>query len=163
MKFRDFADAGEQLAPLLLDWLTAESVLIAIAPGGVPVAQAAQATGLLPDLPLNIYGPAIAPGESVTELATQLPPELAPHPRLQLPADLAGRTVVVIDDGVETGTAARAMGARLRDAGAATTVFAVPVCPREVEPELRTLFDEVIAIDRPFVRRPLHWHYETFE
>ena len=155
MKFRDFADAGEQLAPLLLDWLTAESVLIAIAPGGVPVAQAAQATGLLPELPLNICGPARPPGESVSEVAPRL--------QLQLPADLAGRTVVVIDDGVETGTAARAMGARLRDAGAATTVFAVPVCPREVEPELRTLFDEVIAIDRPFVRRPLHWHYETFQ
>ena len=155
MKFRDFADAGEQLAPLLLDWLTAESVLIAIAPGGVPVAQAAQATGLLPELPLNICGPARPPGESVSEVAPQL--------QLQLPADLAGRTVVVIDDGVETGTAARAMGARLRDAGAATTVFAVPVCPREVEPELRTLFDEVIAIDRPFVRRPLHFHYEAFQ
>ena len=105
MKFRDFADAGEQLAPLLLDWLTAESVLIAIAPGGVPVAQAAQATGLLPELPLNICGPARPPGESVSEVAPQL--------QLQLPADLAGRTVVVIDDGVETGTAARAMGARL--------------------------------------------------
>ena len=155
MKFRDFADAGEQLAPLLLDWLTAESVLIAIAPGGVPVAQAAQATGLLPELPLNICGPARPPGESVSDVAPQL--------QLQLPADLAGRTVVVIDDGVETGTAARAMGARLRDAGAATTVFAVPVCPREVEPELRTLFDEVIAIDRPFVRRPLHFHYEAFQ
>ena len=137
MTFRDFADAGEQLAPLLIDWLTAECVLIAIAPGGVPVAKAAQATGLLPELELYDF-------------------------RGELPSGIAGRTVVVIDDGVETGTAARAMGALLRDAGAATTVFAVPVCPRESEPMLRELFDDVIAIDRPFVRRPLQWHYETF-
>jgi len=138
MKFRDFADAGEQLAPLLVDWLTAECVLIAIAPGGVPVAKAAQATGLLPELELHEF-------------------------RGELPSGIAGGTVVVIDDGVETGTAARAMGARLRDAGAATTVFAVQVCPRESEPALRELFDDVIAIDRPFVRRPLEWHYESFQ
>jgi len=84
MKFRDFADAGEQLAPLLVDWLTAECVLIAIAPGGVPVAKAAQATGLLPELELHEF-------------------------RGELPSGIAGGTVVVIDDGVETGTAARAM------------------------------------------------------
>jgi predicted phosphoribosyltransferase len=138
MKFRDFTDAGEQLAPLLADWLTAESVLIAIAPGGVPVAKAAQATGLLPDLPLHVF-------------VTELPP------------NIAGLTVVAIDDGVETGTAARAVGALLREAGVATSVLAVPVCPRESEPGLRDLFDDVIAIDRPFVRRALHWHYENFQ
>ncbi len=104
----------------------------------MPVAKAAQATGLLPELELYEF-------------------------RGELPSGIAGGTVVVIDDGVETGTAARAMGALLRDAGAATTVFAVPVCPRESEPVLRELFDDVIAIDRPFVRRPLEWHYETFQ
>lgn len=150
MKFRDFADAGQQLAPLVAELIarlvcdqpTAELVLIAIAPGGVPVATAVVATGLLPEIPLHVF---------VREAGAELP------------CDVGGRTVIAIDDGVETGTAARAVGALLRDAGAVRTVLAVPVCPREIEVEMRLAFDDVIAIDWPMERRPLHEHYETFQ
>jgi predicted phosphoribosyltransferase len=140
-RFRDFTDAGEQLAPLVREHLTEDAVLIAIAPGGVPVARALQerlAMQTVPALPLNIFD-----GE--------------------LPGDVSGRHVVVIDDGVETGTAARRIGELLRAAGAESTVFAVPVCPVESRDALRELFDELIAIEQPEVRQPLHLHFERFE
>ncbi len=82
--------------------------------------------------------------------------------RVEVPVDVAGRRVVVIDDGVETGTAARAVADALRAAGATHVVLAVPVCPREIEAGLRPRYDDVIAVTRPLVRRSLRWHYETF-
>ena len=76
--------------------------------------------------------------------------------------DVEGRDVVVIDDGVETGTAAMVAGAALRAAGATGLVLAVPVCPRDSEAALRMRYDDVIAVTRPLVRRSLRWHYDTF-
>ena len=70
--------------------------------------------------------------------------------------------MLVVDDGVETGTAARAVVAALREAGAAYVALAVPVCPREAEADLRRRYDDVIAVTKPLVRRSLRWHYDTF-
>jgi putative phosphoribosyl transferase len=84
-------------------------------------------------------------------------------PVVTVPDGLAGRTVLVVDDGVETGTAARLAAAALRQAGAARRVLAVPVCPREAAATLELLYDEVLAPVRPLGRRALSWHYETFD
>ena len=81
---------------------------------------------------------------------------------VEIPIAVAGLRVVVVDDGVETGTAARAVARALRDAGAVHLVLAVPVCPREAEADLRGRYDDVVAVERPLVRRSLRWHYETF-
>ena len=43
---------------------------------------------------------------------------------------IEGRLVIVVDDGVETGTVARAAAAALRPLGPARLVLAVPVCSR---------------------------------
>ena len=66
-------------------------------------------------------------------------------------------------DGVETGTASRLVGAALRSGGAARVVLAVPVCPRQAEAGLSTVYDEIVAIDRPLARRDLRWHYADFD
>ena len=79
------------------------------------------------------------------------------------PSGVAGRTVVVVDDAVETGTAARLVATALREAGAARLVLAVPVCPRETEAVMLRDYDEVVAVARPLARRALTWHYERFE
>ena len=81
---------------------------------------------------------------------------------VEVPVEIVGRRVLVVDDGVETGTAARAVVAALREAGAAYDALAVPVCPREAEADLRRRYDEVIAVTKPLVRRSLRWHYDTF-
>ena len=81
---------------------------------------------------------------------------------VEVTVEVSGRRVVVLDGGVETGTAARAVIAALRAAGASYVVLAVPVCPRDAEADLRHRYDEVIAVTKPFARRSLRWHYETF-
>jgi predicted phosphoribosyltransferase len=73
-----------------------------------------------------------------------------------------GPRVVVVDDGVETGTAARALARLLRVGPIDRLVLAVPVCPREVEPVLRMVYDDVVSVVRPLARRSLHWHYRDF-
>jgi putative phosphoribosyl transferase len=67
--------------------------------------------------------------------------------------------VVVVDDGVETGTAARAIAHALRTGNPARLVLAVPVCPRQEGGSLALLYDEVIAVVQPLARRSLRWHY----
>jgi predicted phosphoribosyltransferase len=142
MTFADLADGGGQLAALLTD-VPEGTVMVGVPPGGVPVGAAV----------------ASALGREVIPLRVTRD-DAGVH--VALPVDVAGRDVVVVDDGVETGTAAKAVAAALREAGASRVVLAVPVCPREIEAELRGPYDDVIAVERPLVRRSLRWHYDTF-
>ena len=80
----------------------------------------------------------------------------------ELGIEVARLVTTRTDDGVETGTAARAVATALREAGAVRVVLAVPVCPREVEAGLASRFDAVVAVTRPLARRSLRWHYDTF-
>ena len=84
---------------------------------------------------------------------------------VQVPAvpDLAGRTAVVVDDGVETGTVARAVVAPLREAGVARLVLAVPVCAHEALADLERRYDEVVTVVRPLEPRSLAGHYADFD
>jgi putative phosphoribosyl transferase len=143
MRFADLADAGRALAPLVDALLVTDPVLVAVPPGGLGVG-AAVATEL---------------GRDVVPLVTSRD---ANGVVVTVTVEVVGRVVVVIDDGVETGTAARAVATALRSAGATMVLLAVPVCPREVEAELRGHYDDVVAVTRPLVRRSLRWHYDTF-
>ncbi len=77
--------------------------------------------------------------------------------------DTLGRTVVVVDDGVESGTAARAVGRAIRAAGAARIIFAVPVCPAERLDELNGIYDLVIVEHVCTDGLPLAGHYLDFD
>jgi len=81
-----------------------------------------------------------------------------------LSAGLAGRTVVVIDDGVATGLTLRAALAAVRAAGAAWVVAAVPVAPREALPQLARDADEVVVVwvPEPFPAA-VGYAYERFD
>ena len=153
MRFVDLADGGRRLAELLTPEVVADAVLLAVPPGGVRVAAAvADALGT------DVSHPDVS-HLGVTHLVVSRTDDGV---TVEVPVDVTDRRVVVVDDGVETGTAARAVAAALREAGAAYLVLAVPVCPREVEADLRRRYDAVIAVTRPLVRRSLRWHYETF-
>lgn len=65
------------------------------------------------------------------------------------PADLAGAVVVVVDDGIATGSSARQACLVARRAGASRVVLAVPVAPREVAQDLREVADEVVVLTSP--------------
>ena len=75
---------------------------------------------------------------------------------------LAGRTVIVVDDGVATGATAHAAARAARARGAARVVLAAPVIAASSEPELRSDFDEVVAVELPDPFLAVGLWYERF-
>lgn len=65
------------------------------------------------------------------------------------PMDVTGRVVIVVDDGLATGSTARAAIAVLRARGAGRIILAVPVAPADVCRDLRVVADDVIALATP--------------
>ncbi|MFJ8200376.1 phosphoribosyltransferase family protein [Streptomyces sp. NPDC096152] len=65
------------------------------------------------------------------------------------PVSVAGRTVVVVDDGVATGSTARVACRIARARGAAHIVLAVPVAPRDWTVRLAGEADELVCVDTP--------------
>ncbi|MFJ8433389.1 phosphoribosyltransferase family protein [Kitasatospora sp. NPDC094019] len=65
------------------------------------------------------------------------------------PVDLRGRTVVVVDDGVATGSTARAACLIARARGARRVVLAVPVAPEEWTERLGDVADELVCVATP--------------
>jgi putative phosphoribosyl transferase len=63
--------------------------------------------------------------------------------------DVRGRIVILVDDGLATGSTMRAAAAALRAQGAGRLVAAVPVAPKETCDALRSLVDEVICAVTP--------------
>jgi putative phosphoribosyl transferase len=61
--------------------------------------------------------------------------------------DLQGRTVIVVDDGVATGSTAKAAVELVRRRGAAHVIVAVPVAPTHAVHELSTIADGVVCLE----------------
>jgi len=59
--------------------------------------------------------------------------------------EVAGRTVILVDDGLATGSTMRAAAEALREEGAARLVVAVPVGPIETCEEFRSEVDEIVC------------------
>ncbi len=62
---------------------------------------------------------------------------------------LRGRTVILIDDGLATGSSMRAAAAALREEGAARIVVAVPVAPAGTCKEFEAEADEIVCAATP--------------
>jgi predicted phosphoribosyltransferase len=67
----------------------------------------------------------------------------------RLPVPLAGRTAVVVDDGIATGSTARAACLVARARGASRVIVAVPVGAAEAIASLRHDADEVVCLHAP--------------
>jgi putative phosphoribosyl transferase len=76
--------------------------------------------------------------------------------------DLDGQAVVVVDDGVATGSTARACLRQVREAGADPLVFAVPVGPPDTIEALRDEADRVLCLETPQQFRAVGQHYRDF-
>jgi predicted phosphoribosyltransferase len=142
--FTDLRDGGRRLAPLLVPLLSQSPLVLAVLPNGVPVA-----AGLREVIDVDVRG---------------LPVTRSDDGAVAEPVEgIEGRVVIVVDDGVETGTVARAAAAALRPLGPSRLVLAVPVCSREVMSDLALRYDEVLAPVTPMGRRALTWHYAIFD
>ena len=142
--FTDLRDGGRRLAPMLEPLLSETPLILAVMPNGVPVA-----VGIREVIDVEVRG---------------LPVTRSDDGAVAEPFDdVDGRLVIVVDDGVETGTVARAAAAALRPLGPRRLVLAVPVCSREVMADLALRYDQVIAPVTPMGRRALTWHYAIFD
>ncbi len=161
-EFADRADAGRRLTRALESWRGTDAVVLGIPRGGVVVAaEIAHALGLplgavvvrkLGDPSHEEYAlGAIADGVRLVdaramrfahvredELAGVEAREQAELTRREglfdTGIDVAGRAVIVVDDGVATGSTATAACRALRARGAETVVLATPVAPASWHP-----------------------------
>ena len=65
------------------------------------------------------------------------------------PAEVRGRTAVVVDDGIATGVTATAASRVLKAQGASRVILAVPVCPAGSEGRIDGDIDEIVALSEP--------------
>jgi predicted phosphoribosyltransferase len=63
------------------------------------------------------------------------------------PLPVAGRTVLLLDDGAATGLTLKTAAGALKNAGAARVVVAVPVAPPDALVVIRSRADEVVCLD----------------
>jgi uncharacterized protein (TIGR00369 family) len=75
---------------------------------------------------------------------------------------LAGRTAIIVDDGIATGSTARAACQVVRALGAAVVVLAVPVAPPSADRTLQGDADEVICLEMPDQFLAIGEWYEDF-
>ena len=125
-------------------------------PGHEELAMGAIATGGVRVLNEDVVGYLDIPGEIIDAVAADEARELERRERLYrgdrpLP-DVRGKTVLLIDDGLATGSTMRAAAAALRKQQPARIVVAVPVSAPETCDEFRMEVDEIIcaAVPEPF-------------
>jgi putative phosphoribosyl transferase len=75
---------------------------------------------------------------------------------------LTGATVLLVDDGLATGTTARAALAALRSRRPARVVLAVPVAPADTLSALRPLVDGIVCLRVPEFFGGVGCHYADF-
>jgi erythromycin esterase-like protein/predicted phosphoribosyltransferase len=78
------------------------------------------------------------------------------------PPDLAGRTVILVDDGLATGSTMLAALQAVREEEPARVIAAVPVAAAEVCEALRPVADEVVCVATPEPLRAVGLWYEDF-
>lgn len=190
--FTDRRDAGERLAAALAERGIEADVVLAVPRGGLPLGRAV-ADALDAPLDIVVARKIGAPGNPEFALGAvasdgtvwrneDAPPvdeayfererdreaenarQKADRYRGDRPEpDLAGETVVVVDDGVATGSTIRACLEQVRAAGADCVVLAVPVGPPETVAALQALADEVVCLVTPPHFSGVGQFYERFD
>jgi predicted phosphoribosyltransferase len=106
------------------------------------------------------------PGKVIEAVAAEEQCELERRERAyrddRPPPDVKGRTVILIDDGLATGSTMRAAAAALRGLGPARIVVAVPVSAPETCDEIREEVDEVVCAVTPEPFRGVGLWYKDF-
>jgi len=77
-------------------------------------------------------------------------------------AAVSGRSAIVVDDGIATGTTIRAVIKALRLKGPKSIVIAVPVAPRDAMQELREEADDVVCLETPEPFFAIGLYYQDF-
>ncbi len=78
------------------------------------------------------------------------------------PLELAGKTAILVDDGLATGLTATAAADWLRREGAARVVVAVPVAPPDTVRAMSAHADEVVVVEVPRLFSAVGQFYREF-
>ena len=140
--FIDREDAGQKMLATFKTEILEHDVIVVVLPAAVEIALAFATEMTLPMRDLNIIR---------TSATVSIP-------RLE---GLSGLNVAVIDDGVESGSTAMAIGAMLRGASVASATLIVPVCPKSVVPHLLAVYNTIHAVVSPPTPSSLSLHYEA--
>lgn len=135
-------------------------------PGHAELAMGAIAAGGVRVLNPSVIEPLHIPPDDVERVAAREGVELARREQAYRPGrpplDVAGRVVVVVDDGLATGSTMRAAVAAVRAMAPARVVVAVPVGSRETCRDLAAEADEVVCVRIPAGFRAVGEWYEDF-
>jgi predicted phosphoribosyltransferase len=78
------------------------------------------------------------------------------------PLDFGKKTVLLVDDGIATGSTIRAAITALRQRGVRNIVVASPVAPESVVTALKEVAEEVVCVLKPKDFGGVGWWYEDF-
>lgn len=78
------------------------------------------------------------------------------------PAKVEGRTVLLVDDGVATGSTMRSAVSAVRARGAARIVAALPVAPHGAEVDFADIVDAFVCVEQPIPFFSVGQHYDDF-
>jgi len=78
------------------------------------------------------------------------------------PLDVSGRTVILVDDGIATGSSIRAAIQALRQMKPAAIVVATPVAPQETCNRLQYEVDELVCVEMPELFYAIGEFYNDF-
>ena len=78
------------------------------------------------------------------------------------PVELAGKTVILVDDGIATGASMLAAVQAVRSAGPAHIVVAVPVAPPSAQKQLTGVADDVVCVTVPASFMAVGEYYRDF-
>ena len=137
---------------------------------GIPwereLAMGAIASGDVQVLDLSLVQQLCLPSEVIEDVAAIERNELARQERLyrgnRPSLAVAGKTVILVDDGIATGSCILAAIAAVRRQGAAQIVVAIPVAPATACSAIRMEADEVISVAEPETFLAISQWYEDF-
>ena len=106
------------------------------------------------------------PDRIIDRVAEQEAAELRRRERLyrggRPPPTVEGRTVILVDDGIATGSTARAAVQALRAMHPARLVLAAPTAAAETVANLRDEVDEMVCVTAPDPFFAIGYHYDEF-
>jgi putative phosphoribosyl transferase len=136
-------------------------------PGHEELAMGAIASGGVRVLNAALVAQFRIPGSEIEAVTHQEEQELRRRERYYRghhpPLDVRERTVILVDDGLATGSSMRAAIAAVRRLGPRRVVVAVPVAPPATCRELAALADEVISAATPEPFLSVGRFYQDFE
>lgn len=133
-----------------------ELAIGAVGPDGVAVLDPVVLATLPPVDPA--YVEAVAAREGA-EIERRLAAYRGERPALRV----EGRVCVIVDDGLATGSTARAALLWVREHRAARAILAVPVAPGKTIEALREIADEVVCLETPSPFQAVGQFYRHFE